>query len=205
MVFIVVFLLGAIKNRRLMRAYACAIRDQLAPYCTRVGFRPFGISGFRARCLGKRSEPFEKIEIAVALVDRENLLHYPLSLVTKDYDRITCWSFPRSPMPEHLEIVPKADEQRYRDEFAKKSLAEVAAEDPELASFAFFSSDAGFVRSILSNSDIRKCLAALGRSLKRLSFDREEGYIQLLGILKRDLLRWQLALARHCAFQLARS
>ncbi|MEM2522950.1 MAG: hypothetical protein QXW82_07375, partial [Candidatus Bathyarchaeia archaeon] len=92
-IFLIVYFVGMYRNRKIAVNYARTVKEHMSKRSTFVGFRPYSRGGFRVLCKLKEKEPFTEVGMAVSLVDRENLMHYPLSLLTKDKDRLACWGF----------------------------------------------------------------------------------------------------------------
>lgn len=201
--FIVAYFAGSVRNKKLMRKYALALREHLSRRCERVGFRAFGTSGFRALALPREGESFSKIEIAVALVDRENLLHYPLSLLTKDYDRLVCWCFPRGDVPLDVEIVRKSD-RRLLEKAMQRRLKEIPIPSSELRDFAFFVSDPSLAERLFSDRKLRECLVGAKPFLRRLSFDRRKRYVHVTGELCEASVPRILDLSIRCCASVSR-
>jgi len=101
--FIAVYLLGSLKNRRLMRDYAEAMKEELEPRVGRVKFR-LTSRGFEAICY-PRHPNLEWMTLRVMMADRWNLVHYLLIPITHDADRILITLKGRLPKEMRLRIV----------------------------------------------------------------------------------------------------
>lgn len=189
-IFLIVFFIGNNKNRKLSIKYAKAIREYMTPYSEFVGFHAYRYSGFRSLCRLKKDKAFDKIEIAIALVDRENLMHYPLSFITKEYDRFVCWGFLKNKIPSDIEILPKIDKKNYEKMILQKGLNEVIIEEKEFKeSFVFLANDIKFAEKILLKPDVKKILLSMKNFIKRLSLNQEESWIYLIAELKEETLQ----------------
>lgn len=197
--FIIIYFMGTVRNRKLMQKYARILKDQMTPLCDRVGFRAYRTSSFRALCQLKSGGGFSKIEIAVSLVDRENALHYPLSIVTRDYDRFVCWGFLENTPPTNIEVLQKS-ERKLRDKVAlQKSLTKLTAGGDELNNrFVVLVENGNLAKEFLADSKVRADLIKSREFLKHLSLNREESWIYLLGILKEESLKPLLDLILSC-------
>lgn len=112
----------------------------------------YGRSGFRSLCQMKKKKAFSKIQIAVALVDRENLMHSPLSFITRDYDRVVCWGFPKGTVSLDIEILLKFDRKTHKKIAKQKQLQEISPENAKLKeSFKFVSSDIKLAKQFISD------------------------------------------------------
>ncbi|MEM3406522.1 MAG: hypothetical protein QXY18_00620 [Nitrososphaerota archaeon] len=189
-IFLIVFFIGSNKNRKLSIKYAKAIKELMTPYSDFVGFKSFGYSGFRSLCRLKKDEAFDKIEIAIALIDRENLMHYPLSFITKDYDRFVCWGFLKNKIQSNIEIFQKIDKKNYEKMVSQKGLKEIIIEEKEFQeSFIFLTDNTNFTRKILLKPEIKEGLLNMKEFIKRLSLNREESWIYLIAELKEETLK----------------
>lgn len=189
-IFLIVYFIGSNKNKKLSIKYAKIIKEFMTPFSEFVGFKSFGYSGFRSLCRLKRNEAIDKIEIAIALVDRENLMHYPLSFITKDYDRFVCWGFLKNKTSLNIEILPKIDKKNYEKMILQKNLKEFIIEDNEFKeSFIFLTNDINFAKKILLKPDIKESLLNMKKFIKRLSLNQEESWIYLIAELKEETLK----------------
>jgi len=185
--FIVVYFIGVRQNRKIAVKYAKAVKDYMSPRSEFVGFRPFSRGGFRALCKLKENEAFTQIEMAVSLVDRENLMHYPLSVLTKDRDRLACWGFLKNPVPFDIEILPKPSDKKMCKKMAsEKNLKEVAVKNKLNEYFAVLTSNRNSADKFLSNHRLEKCLLEAKDSIKRLSLSHKDARIYLIGALQGD-------------------
>jgi len=198
--FIMVYFLGSVRNKKLMQKYSRAIKEYMMPHSDKVGFRVFKPSGFRALCQPKTGKAkFNKIEIAVSMMDRENVLHYPLAMMTKDHDRFVCWSFLENVVPTEIEILPKSDKKLFIKLTSQKLLEELKMDDKEFDDrFVLLAADAKLARKILSNPKIQRGLINSGEFLKRLSIDRRESWVHLTGRLTDESLKPLLDLVICC-------
>jgi len=187
LLFIIVYFVGTRRNRKIAVQYAKAVKEHMSPLSEFVGFRPYSRGGFRALCKPKEKGVFTQVEMAVSLVDRENLMHYPLSLLTKDRDRLACWGFLKNPISFDLEILPKSDGKLCQKIAIEKNLKEVAAKNELDESFAFLTSDQSSAHRFLSGLELEKRLLGVKDSIRRLSLSRKETRIYLIGELQGDL------------------
>jgi len=193
-VFIIFYLIGIVRNRRLLVKYSRIIKRQLKPTSDFIGFRPFGSSGFRAIINMKKKMPISKIEIAISLVDRENIMHYPLALFTKENDNVTVWAIPRSILKFNLEILSKMRSTAEKRSAAMK-LKNIVMEHEELNSFFLFSSsDENRSKNFLS--EITDDLLRVKHSLSYLFVDENKACIFLTGKLTKNSLESLLELVR---------
>ncbi len=199
LLFIIVYFIGSNQNRKLNIKYAKAIKEYMTPHSEFVGFRAYGRSGFRSLCRLKKEKPLSRIELAVALMDRENLMHYPLSLLTKEYDRLVCWGFLKKPMASDMEILPKFEKKIQKKILLEKQLKEIKVKESELsAPFTFMATNIDFAEGFLSDPNVRRKLLETRVFLKRLSLSQHDSWIYLIAELNRDSLKPLLDLVMTC-------
>ena len=184
--FIIIYFLGMRQNRKIAVKYAKAVKEHMSPRSEFVGFRPYSRGGFRALCKLKEKEAFTQVEMAVSLVDRENLMHYPLSLLTKDRDRLACWGFLKDPIPFDLEVLQKPDEKLCQKMASEKNLKEITVKNVLDTSFTVITSNQNSADRFLSNHKLEKCLLEAKDSVKRLSLSSKDSRIYLIGELRED-------------------
>jgi len=186
LLFITVYFVGMRRNRKIAVKYAKAVKAHMSPRSEFVGFRPYSRGGFRALCKLKEKEAFTQVEMAVSLVDRENLMHYPLSLLTKDRDRLACWGFLKDSITFDLEIFSNPDEKLCQKMASEKNLKEITVKNALGASFAVMTSNQNSANRFLSNRKLEKCVLEVKDSVKRLSLSSKDSRIYLIGELQED-------------------
>ena len=186
LLFIIVYFVGMRQNRKIAVKYAKAVKEHMSPRSEFVGFRPYSRGGFRALCKLKEKEAFTQVEMAVSLVDRENLMHYPLSLLTKDRDRLACWGFLKDPIPFDLEVLQKPDKKLSQKMASDKNLKEITVKNTLDTSFTIITSNQKSADRFLSNPKLEKCLLEAKDSVKRLSLSSKDSRIYLIGELQED-------------------
>ncbi|MEM3730499.1 MAG: hypothetical protein QW667_03225 [Candidatus Bathyarchaeia archaeon] len=186
LLFLIVYFVGMRQNRKVAVQYAKAVKEYMSPKSNFVGFRPYSRGGFRALCKMKDEEAFEHVEMAVSLVDRENLMHYPLSLLTKDCDRIACWGFLKNPISVDLEILTKVDEKIHRKMTSERNLKNVTIENASYHPFFIvYASNKNLAHNFLSNRKLEKFLLEAKDSIRRLSLDSKNSRVYLIGDLRK--------------------
>jgi len=178
--FIIVYMLGSFRNRKLAKKYAKIIKEHLAPYSDFVGFRAFGHSGFRCLSQLKKDEKFSKIEIAVTLMDRENLMHYPLSLITHEHDNFVCWAFLKHKPTCQIEILPKTNVKAIKK--LPDDLKPVLVEKGFDEMFIVKSRFGDHPKRLFADNSIRQDILEFKDHVKRISIKNEDSALYLLGI-----------------------
>ncbi|MEM3578496.1 MAG: hypothetical protein QXX51_08680 [Candidatus Bathyarchaeia archaeon] len=184
LLFIIAYFIGMRRNRKIAVKYAKTIKDYMSPKSEFVGFRPYSRGGFRALCKMKEKEAFTQIEMAVSLVDRENLMHYPLSLLTKDCDTFACWGFLREPIPFNIEILPIKEEKLCQKMESEKDLKAISLKSELNEFFAVLTSNQKSAKRFLSDNQLQKHILEMKASIKRLSLSKKESRVYLIGELR---------------------
>jgi len=199
LLFIIVYFIGSRQNKKLSVKYAKTIKEHMKPHSEFVGFRAYGRGGFRSLCQLKNEKAFSRIEIAVALVDRENLMHYPLSLLTKEYDRLVCWCFVKNTLPSDAEILRKGDKKLHKRIVSQGKLKEITVKESELSdSFTFLAANVDFAKRFLSDSNVQRDLREAKNFVKRLSLSQHNSWVHLIAELKDESLKPLLNLVLSC-------
>lgn len=182
--FLIVYFVGMYRNRKIAVNYARAVKEHMSQRSTFVGFRPYSRGGFRALCKLKEREPFTEVEMAVSLVDRENLMHYPLSLLTKDKDRLACWGFFKDPISFSMEILPIRDEKLCSKVTHERGLTRVVSDGEFYESFAVLASNHELADKFLSDYRLQKRILEMKTFIKRLSLSEKDSRLYLIGDLE---------------------
>jgi len=193
--FIIVYMIGGLRNRKLLVRYSRAIKKQLQPKSEFIGFRPLGSSGLRVLCNMKKDMPLSKIEMAVSLVDRENVMHYPLALVTKERDRVTIWATSKARPTLSFEICQKT-ENPYKKRPAGLALRDhVIYQEGLTKHFNMASSNEARARDVLRDQEFEGSLLRARNFLTYLLVDEAESRIFLTGKLTEESLEPLLEVA----------
>jgi len=187
--FIIVYIVGSVRNRRLLVGYSRAIKKHVGSMSDFVGFRPYGSSGFRAVSDMKKEAPLSRIEVAVSLVDRENVMHYPLTLITKEHDKLTVWGFLRRRPALSLEICSRKDYASFQKHRTHLALKETTIDEEELGALSQVSSSDGVrAADILHDDELQDRLLQTKSFLRYLLIDESESQVFLTGKLTRESL-----------------
>jgi hypothetical protein len=179
LLFIIVYIFGSSRNRKLAKKYAKIIKECLSPYSEFIGFRAFGLSGFRCLSQLKKDERFSKIEIAVTLMDRENLMHYPLSLITHERDRLVCWAFLKRKPSCRIEILPKSNVKAIKKLPDDLKLVLIEKEFDE--GFIIKSRFEDYPKRVFADNSIRQRMLGFKDYVMRVSIKDEDSMLHLIG------------------------
>lgn len=185
--FVIWYLIGSWINLKIARRYANIIEESMKTRSLPVRYRRIsGGRGFRALCLMRSKDIFERIEIAINLADRDNVMHYLLSPITRDEDRFICWAFMNIKVPSSIEIIPKKrvkviykSIKKFPEKYGKLKLYKIGETfDDE---FSIFTEDIGAV-SIMFPKKITKYIMDMRKSIRSISVVSGEDFIRLAGM-----------------------
>ncbi|MEM2997240.1 MAG: hypothetical protein QXK52_06995 [Candidatus Bathyarchaeia archaeon] len=184
--FVIWYLIGGWINLKIARRYAKTIEESMRTRSMPVRYRRIsGGRGFRALCLMRNNEIFERVEIAINLADRDNAMHYLLSPITRDEDRFLCWAFMNIKPPSSIEIVPRKrvkafykSIRKFPEKYGKFKLYKVdEIFDDE---FLIFAEDVGAVSTMFPKR-IRDHIMEMRGSIRGISVVSGEDFIRLAG------------------------
>jgi hypothetical protein len=188
-VFVVWYLIGGWINLRLMRRYARILEEHLKPRGVQVKYRRVsGGRGFRALCLPKDDQRFERVEVAINMADRDNAMHYPLLPIMHDKDRMICWGFLRARPYCAIEVASKG-EVKALQKAIKKSPEKydgfrAFAVDSEFDSeFQVFARTDRYLHTVFADG-VRDNLLNLGQVIRNISVNESESFLRLSGNAK---------------------
>lgn len=201
--FIIVYFIGMYRNRKIAVKYARTVKEHMSSRSSFVGFRPYSRGGFRALCKLKEKEPFTEIEIAVSLVDRENLMHYPLALLTKDKDVLACWGFFKGSILFSMEVIPIKEEKLCLKVASERGLTRVISDSEFYESFAVLASDQELANKFLSDRRLQKHILEMKAFIKRLSLSEKESRLYLRSELReasfiKSIIDFFMYCGEHC-------
>lgn len=182
--FLIVYFIGMYRNRKIAVKYARIVKEHMSSRSSFVGFRPYSRGGFRALCKLNEEGPFKEVEMAISLVDRENLMHYPLALLTKDKDRLACWGFFKEPISFSMEILPIREEKLCQKVISERGLVRIISNGDFYESFAVLASNQETANKFLSNRHLKRRILEMKDLIKRLSINEKSSWLYLIGDLK---------------------
>ncbi|RLG50922.1 MAG: hypothetical protein DRN96_06550 [Thermoproteota archaeon] len=106
--FTLYYFLGKLWNRRLQRELWRRIRPELARRYGSFSFMPLGSSGFRILAAKPKGGGPRKLELDLLLLDRENLVHYPVQLALGEVDKVVVKANLKSRPKARLEAASRS-------------------------------------------------------------------------------------------------
>ena len=185
--FVIWYFVGSWINLKIARRYARAIEGSMETRSLPVKYRRIsGGRGFRALCLMRDKEIFERIEIAINLADRDNVMHYVLSPITRDEDRFLCWAFMNIKPPSNIEIIPKKRTEafyksmrKYPEKYGEFKLCKVDETfDDE---FSMFADDDKIISKIFPKK-ICDHILGMKKLIRNISVIKGEDFIRVVGV-----------------------
>lgn len=128
-----------------------------------------------------KSHDYNVIEMAVSMASRENLLHYPIALVTGDRDKLALWGFTNKPVNYTLEVVALRQFRARRKLEFERGLQRLTTDEPSISrGFEVFTNDRHMAHKLISSRELVEGFSALGRFIKHFSIDSVSSRIYLL-------------------------
>jgi hypothetical protein len=185
-VMIVVYVVGTYWKHRTLTSYAHWFNENLSPK-GKVKFASHGHAGLRIKCeFGDRTNSFKEMHFALSLGARENLMYYPLALLSEDADRLNCWALLHKPIQSSLRIIKQSDRRSISTIESNPRLSALKSEAlGELGYFAY-ASDANAAFDIISKASILSRLKAA--EIESIEFDKLSSELHLSAKLRKDLL-----------------
>ncbi|MFQ6080331.1 MAG: DUF3137 domain-containing protein [Candidatus Bathyarchaeia archaeon] len=181
-VVIVSFFLGRVSNNRIQRKFWKALTQTLKSHCTTFKHVGFGSSGFKLACPTKRKEPLNKFEATLVLLDRENILHYPIQVLRGGYDQLIFKAnFHKSPKAR-IEIMSKIEGKKVdRALKTRETLTEIKVGNGDLdKAFIVKTSNPRKAKNLLTNKSFLQQIQNLKEHVRRISIAPNEPHIYLI-------------------------
>lgn len=181
-VVIVSFFFGRVSNNRIQRRFWKALIRTLKPHCTTFKHVGFGSNGFRLACPTRKKEPLNKFEVTLLLLDRENILHYPMQVLRGGYDRLIFRANFRKSPEANIEIMSKIEGKKVNRLLkTREVLTEIKVENIDLdKAFIVKTSDPRKAKNLLTNKSILQQIQDLKDHVRRISIASNEPHIYLI-------------------------
>lgn len=182
---IVIYIVGTYWKHRTLTSYAHWFNENLSPK-GKVKFASHGHAGLRIKCeFGDRTNSFKEMHFALSLGARENLMYYPLALLSQDADRLNCWALLHKPIQSSLRIIKQSDRKSISTIENNPRLSALKSEAlGELGYFAYASDANAF--DIISKASIVSRLKAA--EIESIEFDQLSSMLHVSAKLRKDSL-----------------
>lgn len=181
-VLVISFFLGRIENNRIQKRFWRALTRALKPHCTSFKHVSFGSSGFKLVCPTRKKETLKKFEATLMLLDRENVLHYPIQVLRGGYDKLIFRAnFPK-PSKVKTEIISKTEWKSVSK--LSKTMAtweEIKVENRDFdEAFQAYTTSARQAKKLLTDKDFLQRIQTLRESVRRMSIAPNEPHVYLV-------------------------
>lgn len=183
-VVIISFFLGRVSNNRIQRRFWKALTRTLKPHCTTFKHVGFGSNGFKLACPTKRKEPLNKFEATLVLLDRENILHYPIQALRGGYDQLIFRANFRKSPKASIEITSKIEGKKVNRLLkTRENLTEIKVENSDLdKAFIVKTSNPRKAKNLLTNKSFLQQIQNLKEHVRRISIAPNEPHIYLISV-----------------------
>lgn len=198
-VLIIVYIIGSYWKHRTLTRYAHWFENNLKDRA-HVQFHSFGHAGLRVKCeMQDRSTGFRELYFALSLGARENLMYYPLFMLTNDYDRVNCWGITDGPVRSKLRLNSLNDKRRTESSENEPNMRRLNIKGIEQSGYVVFASDTEAAMKFLERSNMANRLAEF-QDIELVELDSMSSLIRVVSKLRReklpDLVKFVLSLGR---------
>ena len=179
--FTVAYAFGAIRNRRIQRAFWGKLRLAVKRYASKVSFLGLGSSGFKI-AFKPRSSPLSKVEISLVLLAREMPLYFLTALALGRRDRMIVKANVRKKPDFHFEVFRRETSLEKEIALSLKKFKDVEAGG--LSRYFKVKADKPGRAEDLLRRGVLDHLVSLREVLERFSISRSQPHILL--ICRRD-------------------
>lgn len=178
-IFMASYFLGkAVNNKRQKRIWKTLL-PTLKPHMTSLKIMRLGSSGFKAVCTIKGAS-LRKLEADLLLLDRENILHYPLQRQRGRHDQLVMKANLLEPPPIQLDIVSKAGKIKdIQGGAAANSWTDIEVEG---LTFKVNASHVDAAKRLLNYEPVARDLQALGERVGTISISSSEPHVSVLSV-----------------------
>jgi hypothetical protein len=185
-VLIVVYLVGTYWKHRTLTSYAHWFEENLSSK-GKVKFASHGHAGLRIKCeIRDTSNSFKEMHFALTLGARENLIYYPLALLTHESDTLNCWALFQKPIQSSLRIMKLSDKKRISSLEDNPTLTAMKSEALEELGYLSYASNRGYALELISRASIPSRLKAA--EIESIELDTFSSMLHVVARLRRESL-----------------
>ena len=181
-VFLVVYVTGSIRNRRIIVNYSKIIKEEASLYCTFTGFRIFS-RGFETLCQLRDDRVLSRVTIRFLPARRENFMYYLLRFLVKDYDKIIFWGLLNDEAPITLNIVNN-NSVKMMEKLKNSSLRKIELND---TGFTAFTDSIEKAEKIVKR--IHSYLFQVKDSTTLVTVNRMDDWVRVVGIMRENSVK----------------
>lgn len=181
-VSLIVYVIGSIRNRRIVVNYSKMVKEEASLYCTFTGFRIFS-RGFEALCQLRDDRVFSKVNIRFLPARRENFMYYLLNFLVRDHDKIIFWSLLNDEAPITLNIVNN-NSMKIVEKFKNSDLRRIELND---AGFTVFTDSVEKAEKIVRR--IHSQLFQVRDSTNLVTINRMNDWVRVVGVMRENSVK----------------
>jgi hypothetical protein len=185
-VLIVVYIVGTYWKHRTLTRYAHWFEENLSKK-GKVKFASHGHAGLRIKYEGKDRAEMREMDFALTLGARENLIYYPYSIFTRDFDKLSCWALLSRPIRSNLKIMRRTNRKTIEEVENTPRLSAVGLDELEQLGYVMYATDREYARELASKASIATRLKN-AKNIELIEFDRLSSRLHLVGKLSKESL-----------------
>src|SRR5208282_1418919 len=185
-VLIVVYIVGTYWKHRTLTRYAHWFDENLSKK-GKVKFASHGHAGLRIKYEGKDRTEMREMDFALTLGARENLIYYPYSIFSHDFDKLSCWALLSRPIRSNLKIMRRTNRKSIEEVENTPRLSAVGLDELEQLGYVMYATDREYARELASKASIATRLKN-SKSVELIEFDRLSSRLHLIGKLNKESL-----------------
>jgi len=185
-VLIVVYIVGTYWKHRTLTRYAHWFDENLSKK-GKVKFASHGHAGLRIKYEGKDRTEMREMDFALTLGARENLIYYPYSIFSHDFDKLSCWALLSRPIRSNLKIMRRTNRKTIEEVENTPRLSAVGLDELEQLGYVMYATDREYARELASKASIATRLKN-SKSVELIEFDRLSSRLHLVGKLNKESL-----------------
>jgi hypothetical protein len=186
-VLIVVYIVGTYWKHRTLTGYAHWFDENLSKK-GKVKFASHGHAGLKIKYEGKdRAADLREMYFALTLGARENLVYYPYSIFSHEYDRLTCWAPLHRPIHSNIRIMKRTNKKMIVESEDTPRLSMVQLDELEELGYVMYATDREYALELALKASIptrlKKC-----KNIEFIEFDRLSSKLHLVSKLSKESL-----------------
>ena len=185
-VLIFVYIVGTYWKHRTLTRYAHWFDENLSKK-GKVKFASHGHAGLRIKYEGKDRTEMREMDFALTLGARENLIYYPYSIFSHDFDKLSCWALLSRPIRSNLKIMRRTNRKTIEEVENTPRLSAVGLDELEQLGYVMYATDREYARELASKASIATRLKN-SKSVELIEFDRLSSRLHLVGKLNKESL-----------------
>jgi hypothetical protein len=185
-VMIVVYIVGTYWKHKTLKGYAHWFDENLSSK-GKVKFASHGHAGLRIKCeFRDGNNSFKEMHFALSLGARENLMYYPLALLSHDADKLNCWAVLHKPIQSSLRIIKQSDRNSLGAIQNNPRLLAFKSEALGELGFFAYASDRDSALDTMSKASIYSKLKT--GEIDLIEFDKLSSMLHVTARLRKDTL-----------------